>query len=88
MSIYSHFYRDSSFINHVSWDSDFQNLAIRFSTGTVWVYYNVPENKYKALIQAKSVGAYFNKNIRDNYPSERYAYPSEVSNLVQEEEKS
>lgn len=88
MPVHSHFYRDSSFIEHVSWDSDFQNLAIKFSTGTVWIYYNVSQDTYKSLIQAKSVGSYFNKNIRDHYPSERYAYASEVSSLVQEKEDS
>lgn len=79
MTVQSHFYRDSSFIKHISWDSDFFNLAVQFSTGTVWIYYNVPENVYKALITATSVGSYFNKNIRDNYPSERYSYPSSTS---------
>jgi hypothetical protein len=88
MSIHSHFYRDSSFINHISWDSDFLNLAVRFASGTVWIYYGVPQEIYKSLITAKSVGAYFNKNVRDNYPSERYSYSSEVNNLVEEKKDS
>ena len=88
MPVHSHFYRDSSFIKHISWDSDFLNLAVLFNTGTVWIYYNVPENIYKALITAKSVGAYFNKNIRDVYASERYAYKNEVNSGGQEEEIS
>lgn len=88
MPVQSHFFRDSSFIQHVSWDSDFNNLAIQFNTGTVWIYYNVPENVYKSLLKAKSVGAYFNKEIRDNYSSERFVYSSEVKTLGQEKEGS
>jgi len=73
MTVYSNFYRDSSFINHISWDSDYLTLSVRFVSGTVWMYHDVPENTYRSLLKAKSVGAYFNKNIRDSYPSEKYS---------------
>lgn len=72
MTVYSQFYRDSSFIDHVSWDSDYLTLSVRFVSGTVWMYHEVPQSVYRSLLKAKSVGSYFNKNIRDKYPSEKY----------------
>ena len=43
------------------------DLDITFSTGKTYTYENVPENVAFALIEAGSVGSYFNEHIRDTY---------------------
>lgn len=44
-------------------------LTVEFGDGTTYVYDNVPEAVYQEFLQAESKGAYYNKHIRDVYPS-------------------
>jgi len=81
-------FKESSFIKNISWDSNTESLLVGFNSGTTWVYYNVPENIYNDLLKASSVGTYFNKVIRDNYPSQRINYKLNESRSVQKEEKA
>lgn len=67
-------FKDSSFIKNLSWDSDSESLFVAFNSGTTWVYHGVPESVYHDLLKASSIGSYFNKMIRDNYPSQRINY--------------
>lgn len=73
-------FKDSSFIKNLSWDPDSESLFIAFNSGTTWVYYSVPESVYDDLAKASSIGSYFNKMIRDKYPSQRinYKFPEDV----------
>lgn len=59
----------SSVIRHFAWDSSTNCLAIMFHSGTVWIYQNISDQCYKEFREAKSLGSYFNKNIRDVYPA-------------------
>ena len=43
-------------------------LEIEFrSTGFVYQYFDVPEIEFRKLMNAESMGRYFNKNIKDDY---------------------
>ena len=42
-------------------------LEIEFNSGHVWHYYKVPEKYFTALVNAKSVGHYFDNFIKDEY---------------------
>ena len=68
---YKFFKADSSFIKAVIWNINTETLAVIFSSGSIWVYYNVPENVYEELASAESTGKYFNTTIRDVYQSEK-----------------
>jgi len=70
MTIKTTFYRSSSFITNVSWDDDTETLLVQFISGTTWLYHDVPQEMYNRLVRSPSVGQFFNKNIRDKYPSE------------------
>jgi len=74
--IRSIFYRSSSFITNVSWDPNSEILLLRFVSGSTWAYHDVPEDVYEALVRSSSVGEYFNKNIRNKYPSESINFAS------------
>lgn len=63
------FFIDSSFMKHVAWDEKTHNLIVTFASGSIWLYERVPQSVYKTLISSESVGAYFNKNIRNHYNS-------------------
>lgn len=55
----------SSNIDAVRYDG--VTLGVRFTSGAVYEYTNVPQQEYTNLINAGSKGSYFSKNIRKNY---------------------
>lgn len=56
----------SSNIDGMSYDSDKEQLWIRFKDGTVYTYYDVPLAIAKGIYRAGSKGRYFWKKIRNN----------------------
>ena len=57
----------STDIVSVGYDSSFGILEVEFKRGSTYQYVNVPENVFKELMSADSIGSYFNKHIRDQY---------------------
>ena len=62
---------DSSNLASVGYDSAKQILEIEFNHGGIYQYLDVPEKKYKALMNADSHGRYFVNNIKDEYEFDR-----------------
>ena len=46
-------------------------LQIVFKSGTTYDYYNVSKETYETFLDAKSVGSYFHKFIKNNYVYEK-----------------
>jgi hypothetical protein len=57
----------SSVIRTVGHDDSNNVLEVEFRNGRVYHYYRVPRTAFKALVQAESVGGYFNTEIRKRY---------------------
>ena len=53
----------SSDIASVSYDAASELLHIKFHTGRVYAYHNVPKRIYKGLMSAGSKGKYYNAYI-------------------------
>jgi hypothetical protein len=63
---------DSSGIQTVGYDPGKKILEVEFINDHVYRYQNVPELLYFRLMKASSIGAFFNKKIRDaGYPFEK-----------------
>lgn len=58
---------DSSVIIAVGYDEGASILEVVFRTGRTYHYFRVPPKAYDALIHAKSIGGYFNREIRRRY---------------------
>ena len=58
---------ESSDLKSVGYDNETQTLEIEFNSGPVYEYNNVPASIYEGLINAHSLGLYFNQNIKDQY---------------------
>ena len=54
----------STAITEVSYDEDTQILRIQFARGAVYDYPNVPAEEFVNLVNAPSVGQYFNQHIK------------------------
>lgn len=51
----------------VSYDPKDRVLTIIFNDGGVFLYQDLPKAVYEELLAAKSMGSYFNREIRPNY---------------------
>jgi hypothetical protein len=58
----------SSNIAAVGYVEQTETLVIEFLNGSSYEYGNVPLVVYNDLMNASSVGSYFNREIKDNYP--------------------
>jgi hypothetical protein len=57
----------SSNLVSVGYNPDSETLEVEFKNTGVYEYYNVPQFMYERLMQAGSVGAFFNAEIKNNY---------------------
>jgi hypothetical protein len=58
----------SSSLASVGYDPASETLQVEFvATGKVYEYYNVPQFMYDRLLEASSVGQFFNAEIRNAY---------------------
>jgi hypothetical protein len=64
-------YLQSTAIRAVAWNAMTSTLDVTFTSGATYSYHDVPQCEYFGLIIAPSPGQYFNKNIRDQYSSNR-----------------
>jgi len=62
---------DSSNIESIGYDESTQTLRVKFLSGGIYEYKNVPIMEFEQLINASSVGACLNRNIKNNYPYEK-----------------
>lgn len=66
----------SSLTDSMKYDPTTETLTIHFlSTNTTWVYQKVPADVWANLLLTNSVGAFFNKHIRNIYHCERLHGP-------------
>jgi len=62
---------ESSNINQVGYDSDSNTLIIKFHSGGLYCYFDVDENLYNNLLNADSVGKFFNQHVKNLYDYQR-----------------
>jgi hypothetical protein len=66
---------DSSLIRTVTYGTD-ATLTVRFHSGAVYRYFTVPRSIFEAFLAAPSKGTYFNRHIREGFPSQRVLDPT------------
>lgn len=59
----------SSVLRTVGYDPATAVLEIEFVSGDVYRYFAVPPSVHRALMDAESPGAYFNRRISDAFPT-------------------
>ncbi|MEW5803885.1 MAG: KTSC domain-containing protein [bacterium] len=57
----------SSNILSVGYDRETSILEVKFHSGHLYQYVNVPESVYHALMSASSKGSYLHAHIKDRY---------------------
>lgn len=67
---------NSSNITSIGYDKDKQVLEIEFNTGSIYHYPNITEKLANELVNAPSIGRFFNTTIRNNFKFERGEYKS------------
>ena len=54
----------SSLIASVGYDAAQETIEVEFQNGRIYQYFDVEESEMRELLEADSLGAYFNANIR------------------------
>ncbi len=57
----------SSNLESVGYDANDEILEIKFHSGGIYQYSNVPLEKYESLLNSPSKGSYFARFIKDRY---------------------
>jgi hypothetical protein len=57
----------SSAVSAVGYDEERSVLEVRFPSGRIYHYFEVPQPLYEKLRAARSIGQFFNRTIRDRY---------------------
>jgi len=55
---------ESSNVNEINYDSKRNDLLVKFKGGSVYRYFNVPEQKYEKMLNVESKGRYLNAEIK------------------------
>ena len=58
---------ESSNLRSVGYDTETSTLEIRFHSGGLYEYLNVPESVWRALMGAPSHGKFFHAHIKERY---------------------
>ena len=58
---------NSSNLSAVGYDSETSTMHVRFNSGRLYAYYNVPESVHRELMNASSHGSYFNSFVKGRY---------------------
>ncbi len=61
----------SSNIAEVGYETDSETLEIMFHNDRIYQYYNVPPFEFERMMEAPSIGRYFNAEIKGQYPEQR-----------------
>lgn len=63
---------DSTCFSTIGYDAAQEVLVVQFrTTGSVYTYSEFSQSEYDAFMQAASLGSYYNKHIKGQYPCER-----------------
>ena len=58
----------SSNVASIGYDEEAQTLEVEFLNGSVYQYYNVPNNMHDEIMRASSKGRFLNTYIKNAYP--------------------
>jgi hypothetical protein len=61
----------STVINSYTYDADKKILQIKFVSGLVYNYIDIPEHVYLAMKDSRAKGIFFNQHIKDKYQFEK-----------------
>jgi hypothetical protein len=62
---------ESTMIASVGYDPETKTLEVEFQDGGIWQYKDVPDEEYRALMDADSKGGHMNDSIIGVYPEVR-----------------
>ena len=64
-------FHDSAMIDRVAFDEEAHTLCVSFKQTGKYLYYDVPEAIFAAMCGAKSVGQFFNEQVKGKFRCRR-----------------
>lgn len=62
---------ESSMIRGIGYDPASRRLHVQFMKGATYEFMKVPQNVHDDLRNAKSIGRYFHRNIREKFETKK-----------------
>jgi len=60
-------YHDSSMITSTEYDDETQVLEVTFNNDDIYAYYDFSSSEYDAMMEASSIGKFFNQYVKNEY---------------------
>jgi hypothetical protein len=82
-------YVASSAVRAIRYEAATAELDVRFGAGRQYRYSDVPRSKFRALIEAESIGAFINHEIKPHHPCREIGlfprkYPKNLRRYIEE----
>ena len=58
-------------VRSVGYDAPSRTLEVKFWNGSIYQYYDVPEDVHKELVRQSAIAQYLRRHIRDQYAHSR-----------------
>ncbi|MBS4007316.1 MAG: KTSC domain-containing protein [Clostridium sp.] len=58
---------DSSNIEAIGYDDGTSDLHIQFTSGSYYIFHNVPRDIFESILYAPSKGSFFNREVKGIY---------------------
>ena len=62
---------ESTTLTSAGYSPDHSVLEVEFRSGSLYRFFDVPEDCFRQLIASSSKGVFFNRNIRNRFPHQR-----------------
>ena len=62
---------DSPSVRSIGYDKRTRTLEVEFKSGTIYRYASVPIEVWSEFLQAESKGQFFQRRVRDHFPTTR-----------------
>ena len=72
----------STCFSEIGYDETEQVLVVHFCHGGLYAYYQITEEDYSALMNAESLGTYYNQEIKGQFPCEKLGYTRSLDELT------
>ncbi|MGK7886225.1 MAG: KTSC domain-containing protein [Crocosphaera sp.] len=61
-----------SHIQAVGYDGHTKILKVNYKSGSIYTYFQVPDQIFQTMLKTHNLGTYINSNIRGNYHYQRF----------------
>ncbi|MDJ0510733.1 MAG: KTSC domain-containing protein [Crocosphaera sp.] len=63
-------------VQSIGYEPQTKILRVNYKSGSIYIYFEVPEQTFKTMLTTHNIGKYLNSHIRGHYHSQKFIPPS------------